>query len=315
LSSFGLENNQENSATGAPEGVGSVRIPVDGSRWRNPAKIRSVELGDLRVSFVPDGVVEVKPAALFPTTSSADWEDLQGLIDDSGYLSSSSGGLLVEDGSRSLLIDSGYGPFSAPADPANQYMGAIRGGGLLSSLSELGCEASDIEAVAFTHLHFDHVGWAAQADASGRPDVFGNARYLFGEQEWNTRQPSHGVTESMIAALETRAQSVIAGEEIFPGVRVMSLPGHTLGHIGFMISSGANKLLAFGDVMHTVAQLNNPDWTLPADPDDAAAIRSRRQTIDVLTDSSVIAAGGHFADVVFGQVRTSGAELIWEPLS
>ena len=273
-----------------------------------------MEVGDLRVSYVPDGVVEVKSAALFPETSSRDWENLQSLIDDSGYLASSSGGLLVEDGRRALLIDSGYGPLSAPADPANQYMGAITGGGLLSSLSDLGCDASDIEAVAFTHLHFDHVGWAAQVDASGRPNVFRNARYLFSEQEWGARQPSHGVTSSMIDSLDTRAQTVVSGEEIFPGVRVMSLPGHTLGHIGFMIASGESKLLAFGDVMHTTAQLNHPDWTLPADPDNAAAIRSRRQTIDLLTDTSTIGAGGHFADVVFGQIRTSGTELVWQPL-
>lgn len=314
ITSFGSEDDREHS--GAELGKdGEIRSdPAEGDRWRTPARIRSVELGDLRVSYVPDGVVEVKSAALFPETSSSDWENLQSLIDDSGYLASSSGGLLVEDGRRALLIDSGYGPLSAPADPANQYIGAIRGGGLLSSLSELGCDAADIEAVAFTHLHFDHVGWAAQADASGRANVFRNARYLFSEQEWRNRQPSHGVTGSMIATLESRAQTVVSGEEIFPGVRVISLPGHTLGHIGFMISSGGNRLLAFGDVMHTTAQLNHPDWTLPADPDNVAAIRSRRQTIDLLTDTSIIGAGGHFADVVFGQIRASGAELIWQPL-
>lgn len=118
----------------------------------------------------------------------------------------------------------------------------------------------------------------------------------------------------MLATLAARVAPVAGGQEIFPGVRVLALPGHTLGHIGFSISSGEQKLIAFGDIMHTTAQLAHPDWTLPADPDNSQAIRSRQRVLDELADTAVIGAGGHFADVVFGQVRSTGGHLTWQPL-
>ena len=71
-------------------------------RFRRPGTPRSLELGSLRVSFVPDGVVKMVPAMLFPGMSPEDWADHRLLLDDSGWLTITSGGLLVEAGDRAL---------------------------------------------------------------------------------------------------------------------------------------------------------------------------------------------------------------------
>jgi glyoxylase-like metal-dependent hydrolase (beta-lactamase superfamily II) len=76
------------------------------------------------------------------------------------------------------LIDAGIGPGPVP------YLGDARGT-LRESFAELGLTFGDVSAVIFTHLHFDHVGWASTPDASGtmRPS-FSRARYFVGETEW-----------------------------------------------------------------------------------------------------------------------------------
>lgn len=64
----------------------------------------------------------------------------------------------MERDRRALLIDAGVGPLTM-GPPENPF-GILSGGALLDSLATLGRNPADIEAVAFTHLHVDHFGWA-----------------------------------------------------------------------------------------------------------------------------------------------------------
>lgn len=217
-------------------------------RLRRTSLIRSLQLGDLKISYVPDGVVALKPYGWLPAATEQDWQDNAAYLDDDGNLVATIGGLLIEYGERALMIDAGVGPVSMPDDPGNERIGALRGGDLLGNLAELGRTPEDIEAVAFTHLHPDHLGWAHHlAPGSDRP-AFGRAAYLFGEPEWTQRHLSavNDITGEMLATMEPQARTVADGEEVFPGVRAMFTPGHTVGHVSYTISSGGQRLIVFG---------------------------------------------------------------------
>src|SRR4051794_38325900 len=129
-----------------------------GERLRTPAGIRSVRLGEMRVSYVPDGAARLRPRDLFPDTTSEVWAARPEFMDRSGNLVASIGGLLVENGDRALLIDAGIGPQSSRE--SDGPLAEMHGGALLDSLAELGRRPGEIEAVAITHLHPDHLGWA-----------------------------------------------------------------------------------------------------------------------------------------------------------
>jgi hypothetical protein len=77
----------------------------DGERLRQAAGIRTVQVGDARVSYVPDGVVKMVPTSLFPSTSQDTWEENSQYLDESGWLTISAGGLLIERGDRAMLVD------------------------------------------------------------------------------------------------------------------------------------------------------------------------------------------------------------------
>ena len=51
---------------------------------------------------------------------------------------------------------------------------------MIDVLGALGRRPEDIDVVAFTHLHFDHAGWAYANGAK----TFPNARYVLAAQEW-----------------------------------------------------------------------------------------------------------------------------------
>jgi glyoxylase-like metal-dependent hydrolase (beta-lactamase superfamily II) len=285
-----------------------------GERLRRPAGIRSLQLGDTRVSFVPDGAVQGKPLGWLPDTTDETWAARPEYLDSSGYLVASIGGLLVERGDRALLIDAGFGPQASQAEPGSPN-GAIWGGTMLDSLAELGRGPQEIEAVAFTHLHIDHVGWAWHPVPGGEP-AFADADYLVAEPEWGGRDllEAAGTTREIIRALEPRVRTVTDGQEIFPGVRVRITAGHTHGHAEYLITGGGRRLIAFGDAMHAPIQVDHPEWSCVYDVDRVRAAEHRHDLIAEMEEPDTIGFGVHFADVVFGQVRRDGRGPAWRPL-
>lgn len=283
-----------------------------GERLRRPAGIRSVRLGDVRVSYVPDGAVRLRPRALFPGTTAEDWQERPELLDESGELVASIGGLLVEDGDRALLIDAGFGPRSWPPEQDGPR-GLIHGGALLDSLAELGRGPEEIDVVAFTHLHPDHLGWAWHPAPGGDRPVFAHADHLVSEQEWARRDALEGMAEE-IAGPAPRVRTVADGQEIFPGVRTRITAGHTHGHTEYVITSGGKRLIAFGDSMHSPIQVDHPARSSAFDHDPVRAAAHRHRLVAELDEPDTIGFGIHFADVVFGQVRRDGDDPAWRPL-
>ena len=285
------------------------------THWNRPSGIRTLELGDLRISHVPDGVVQLKPLGWLPSSTPDDWIRHARHLDADGALVGSLGALLVEKGERALLIDSGFGPVAFPDDPGNPGIGAVESGGMLDALAELGRSPGDIEAVAFTHLHLDHLGWALHPAPGGSRPALAHAPHLFAEPEWSHRKvdPGEGITAQILDSLAPHVRTIADGEEIFPGVRAYFTEGHTAGHAGYTITSGGRRLIAFGDALHTPVQVGHADWFAVGDHDRAASGRHRARLVEELKQPDTIGYGGHFADVVFGRVGEVDGRDAWIP--
>jgi glyoxylase-like metal-dependent hydrolase (beta-lactamase superfamily II) len=277
---------------------------VKESRLRRPSAVRSLRLGDVKISYVPDGAMLLKPAGYLPAAVERHWAAYSAYLNDTHRLVANTGGLLVEHGTRALLIDAGFGPRSVPEDPDHSYSGAVHGGSLPGNLALLGRPPEEIETVAFTHLHTDHVGWAC-----AEPPLFTGATLVVPKIEWDRR--GHALDA---AAIEHRVRLVLPGEEIFPGVHALGLPGHTAGHTGFVIASRGTRLLAFGDALLSPLQVRHPEWSAASDDDPAQSERHRRRVIAELRRPDTFGFGIHFADVVFGRVRPHGDGAAWHPV-
>ena len=187
-------------------------------RLRHPSGIRSLTLGDTKLSYVPDGMATLNARMVLPEVTDEFWAQHAEYLDDSGFLMASVGGLLVERGGRALLIDAGVGPISV-GPPLNTF-GVQTGGKLLDSLATLGRSPADIEAVALTHLHNDHFGWLwYPAPGSGRP-AFAGTDILVAEPEWTQRHfaEAQGMAD-MIKVLAPHAPVARQGAAALPGHR------------------------------------------------------------------------------------------------
>lgn len=284
------------------------------ARLHRPAGIRSIWLGDTKVSYVPDGDVRLRPLPMLPDTTDEVWAAHPEYLDATGHLVGSVGGLLVEHGDRALLIDAGFGPQTLEAQEGP--LGVIQGGAFRQSLAELGRSPEDIEAVAFTHLHSDHLGWACHPAPGAERPLLAHAEYLISEPEWDHRQDilePQGLAE-VIATLAPRVRTITDGQEIFPGVHVRITPGHTVGHAEYVITGGGRRLIAFGDAMHSPIQVDHPEWSSGFDHDLIRTADHRRGLVAELAEPGTIGFGVHFADVVFGHVRQDGDGPAWQPL-
>jgi glyoxylase-like metal-dependent hydrolase (beta-lactamase superfamily II) len=90
--------------------------------------------------------------------------------------------LLVIDGDRKILIDTGMGnkqdtKFFSHYQPSHSVT-------LADALSKLNLQVNDITDVLLTHLHFDHVGGAIEMQADQLKTVFPNATYWVSEPQW-----------------------------------------------------------------------------------------------------------------------------------
>ncbi|MFJ1936226.1 MBL fold metallo-hydrolase [Kitasatospora sp. NPDC088160] len=294
---------------------GTDRTPL-AERLRRPALTRSLRLGDTKVTYVPDGAVELSARGWFPRSTDEDWAAHPEYLDDSGNLAAGIGALLVEHGDRALLIDTGFGPQSIPAQPGNPR-GAIHGGALLDNLAALGRPPATIEAVAITHLHLDHIGWAWNPAPDRDLPAFAGRDLLVAAPEWAHRHllAARGITDEILQAMAPQVRTVLDGDEIFPGVHVLLTPGHTAGHASYVITGGGERLIAFGDAMHSPVQVDHPEWSAAADLDPDRAARERRRLVAELARPGTIGFGVHFADVVFGRVHLDGDGPAWRAVA
>src|SRR5215472_14652349 len=114
------------------------------------AVLSSLQVGSIRLTWLPDGIHHVRPLEQYEHGSPALWADNPQVIDDEGWLVMSIGGLLVQSAEHNVLIDLGFGPHAvediAPLT-GGQHHGDMYGGELLNSLRQSGLRPGDIDTV------------------------------------------------------------------------------------------------------------------------------------------------------------------------
>ena len=225
---------------------------------------------------------------------------------------------LVYSAGRLALIETGSGNYLLPT-----------AGKLMENVKAAGVDPADIESVLLTHMHPDHS--AGLADMKTGKRYYPNAELVMHENE-----PKHWFDDAKMSAAPERAQRLYfqAGREqvlpykdrwrlfkqgeVFPGVTAIPRHGHTPGHTTFMISSGKDQLLIWGDTVHVPeVQTERPEVCMEFDTDADAAAASRRKVFDMVATDKLRVTGMHLHFPGFAHLvrRGQGYHLIpdaWE---
>jgi glyoxylase-like metal-dependent hydrolase (beta-lactamase superfamily II) len=205
------------------------------------------------------------------------------------------GGFLIRTGDRTVLVDAGVGTIDN---------GKYAGGGFLDSLRGLGVTPDEVTDVLFTHLHFDHVGWATKKGEV----VFPNATYRVHSADWahfvESADAEPGAVRKL-SPLASRLETFTTDGALAPGLSARHTPGHTPGSTVYVVADGDERALLLGDVVHSVVELHERDWEAVFDVDPVAASAVRNAIADEVADSTDLVVGAHFPGLRFGRVVTA----------
>lgn len=117
--------------------------------------------------------------------------------------------LLIQEGDRLILIDTGIGDKQNEKFFSHYYLHGDHS--LDASLASHGFNRNDITDVFLTHLHFDHVGGAVQwnSDRTGYEPAFKNAAYWTNSRHWkwatepNAREKASFLKENIMPLEES----------------------------------------------------------------------------------------------------------------
>ena len=100
--------------------------------------------------------------------------------------------LLVIDGDKKILFETGIGAFFEPKY-AERYGVQGEGHVLLTNLSRMNISDADIDVVVLSHLHFDHAGGLLSEWKEGEAPklLFPNAKFLVGHKQWERANNPH----------------------------------------------------------------------------------------------------------------------------
>jgi glyoxylase-like metal-dependent hydrolase (beta-lactamase superfamily II) len=201
---------------------------------------------------------------------------------------------LVRGGGKTVLIDTGFG------------------GALFRSLGTLGVKPEDVDAVLLTHLHGDHIGGLAK---DGRA-LFPNARVYLARQEREAAQPN---ARAALAPYGDRVETfepapLASAVELLPGIKTAAAFGHTPGHTVFLVESGGQGLIIWGDLMHVQGiQFPLPETAVTYDSDPAAAVAARREILAYAAERGIPIGGMHLEYPAIGRVEKAGAGFRFIP--
>ena len=201
---------------------------------------------------------------------------------------------LVHSKGRIALIDAGSG----------NYMGATAGW-MLRNIKAAGVDPAKIDTVLLTHMHPDHS--AGLTDMTTGKRVFSNAELVMHEKEL-----PHWMSDAEMAKADERGRKMyfecgreqiapykdrtrlFAQGEVFPGVTAVPSHGHTPGHTAYMIASGKDQLMIWGDTVHVPeVQTAIPDAGMGFDVDLAEARAARKRMFDRVATDRLLVAGMH----------------------
>jgi len=170
---------------------------------------------------------------------------------------------------RSLLIDAGERIFMADVGNGDKWPDRLRRIYAFQNFSyqETGFNFDDITDIILTHLHFDHAGGISRYQPGSKTDLelcYPRARvYLQADNYENAKNPNPRERASYLKEnvfILERAKLVLThgSQEIYPGVWVHQVNGHTRGQQWLEVKNGAESVVFPADLVPTSHHLPLP---------------------------------------------------------
>lgn len=173
--------------------------------------------------------------------------------------------LLIEDGERLILVDTGLGDKQDESFFKHYYRhGTVD---LQSGLAAHGFHPDEVTDVFLTHLHFDHVGGAVVRNGTELSPAFKNATYWSNQQHWdwamnpNPREKASFLKENIMPIQESgQLQFIDVQDQVAftEQIKVRFVHGHTEAMMLPQLEINGKTLLFMADLLPSVGHIPLP---------------------------------------------------------
>lgn len=294
----------------------------------------TIILGDVTVTRIEETHGPIMPTAqFFPGLPEQAWDDHREMLvpdhlgaDDAMVHVAMQTWLLRSEG-RTILVDTGVGNDKArPAVDAWDHLDLD----YLGNLARAGVRPEDVDLVVNTHLHVDHVGWNTRLVDGAWTPTFPNATYLMPRADFEFWNPANngsiagGVNENVfedsVAPVHGAGQVQLweGSHRIDANLRLEAAPGHTPGSSVIKLTSGTERALFAGDLIHTPLQVMHPDHNSCFCEDPAQARTTRHRLLGWAAGANALVLPAHFSGHTALEVESSGSGFAikkWAPFA
>ena len=209
---------------------------------------------------IETGLFKLDGGAMFGVVPKSIWQKTNP-ADENNLCTLAMRSLLIEEGNRLILIDTGIG--NKQSEKFLSYYHLHGDFSIDSSLAKHGFSRNDITDVFLTHLHLDHVGGAIERNGDLLVPAFKNAVYWTNQKHWdwaanpNDREKASFLKENIIPLYES-AQLKFIGEnqsEFFNNFSIRFTYGHTESMMLPQINYKGKTILYSADLFPTVAHI------------------------------------------------------------
>jgi len=249
----------------------------------------------MKLHVIDTGLIKFDGGAVFGVVPKVIWNKLNP-ADENNLCTWAMRCLLVEDGDRLILVDTGIGDKQNEKFFSYYFLHGEQS--LDSSIKKAGFCHEDITDVFLTHLHFDHCGGGVEfkdREKAMYKLTFPNAQYWSNREHWewatepNPREKASFLKENILPIEESGQLNHIDvnGPSPFPSFDIIYVDGHTEKQMLPVIKYKGKTLVFMADLLPSIWHVPMP-YIMSYDTRPLLSMDEKRKFLDEAVDNDYI---------------------------
>ncbi len=220
--------------------------------------------GKYKIDAIDTGIFALDGGAMFGVVPKTLWSKAYHPGDELNRIPLAARVILIQFDNKKILIDTGNGT-KYDQKFADRFAIDLEASDLTAALNKFDVGAEDITDVILTHLHFDHAGGATRLVDGEAVPAFPNAKYYIQKEHlaWakapKPKDKASFIEDDFIPVLDSNQLIEVEGEtELFPGISVIPVNGHTKAMQLIKIDTGKDLFVYMADLCPTAAHIPYP---------------------------------------------------------